>query len=39
MKKGSVDSVREEVKEVIDTELENIQRFTMELARGMVSLY
>jgi S-adenosylmethionine synthetase len=39
MKKGSVDSVREEVKEVIDTELENIQRFTMELARGMISLY
>ena len=39
MKKGSVESVREEVKEVIDSELENIQQFTMELARGMISLY
>jgi S-adenosylmethionine synthetase len=39
MKKGSVESVQDEVTEVIDRELENIGEFTMELARGMVPLY
>jgi len=39
MKKGSVDSVRDEVIEVIDNELENIREFTMELARGTISIY
>jgi len=39
MKKGSVESVRDEVIEVIDNELENIREFTMELARGMISIY
>ncbi len=36
MKKGSVDSVQKEVEEVIDFELENIQDFCMQLARGMI---
>ncbi|TGC09858.1 methionine adenosyltransferase [Methanolobus halotolerans] len=39
MKKGTVESVQDEVTEVIDKELENIGEFTMELARGMISLY
>jgi len=39
MKKGNVESVQDEVTEVIDRELENIGEFTMELARGMVPLY
>ncbi|SFM79876.1 methionine adenosyltransferase [Methanolobus profundi] len=36
MKKGSVDSVAKEVEEVIDFELEHIQDFCMQLARGMI---
>ncbi|WP_406655493.1 methionine adenosyltransferase [Methanolobus sp. ZRKC2] len=39
MKKGTVESVKDEVAEVMDSELENIKEFTMELARGMISLY
>lgn len=36
MKKGSVDPVAKEVEEVIDFELEHIQDFCMQLARGMI---
>lgn len=36
MNKGSVDSVAKEVEEVIDFELEHIQDFCMQLARGMI---
>jgi S-adenosylmethionine synthetase len=31
---GSIEDVRKEVKEVIDRELENINKFCMELAEG-----
>ena len=36
MEKGSVDSVAKEVEGVIDFELEHIQDFCMQLARGMI---
>ncbi|WMW26000.1 methionine adenosyltransferase [Methanolobus sediminis] len=36
MNKGSVDSVAREIEEVIDFELEHIQDFCMQLARGMI---
>ncbi len=36
MEKGTVDSVAKEVKDVIDFELEHIQDFCMQLARGMI---
>jgi len=36
---GTFDSVKNEVHEVIDSELENIQQFCMELAKGKVPLY
>jgi S-adenosylmethionine synthetase len=38
MTKGSVDSVTKEVEEVIDFELEHIQDFCMQLARGMIPI-
>lgn len=34
MSQGSVDSVGEDVKEIIDSELENIETFTQDLAEG-----
>jgi S-adenosylmethionine synthetase len=34
MKNGNIEEVRKEVKEVIDRELENINKFCMELAEG-----
>ncbi len=39
MERGSVDSVKAEVEEVIDFELEHIQDFCMQLARGMITIY
>ncbi|MEZ5334036.1 MAG: methionine adenosyltransferase [Methanolobus sp.] len=36
MKKGSVESVAKEIEEVMDFELEHIQDFCMQLARGMI---
>ncbi len=36
MERGSVDSVRDEISEVIDRELDNIQKFCMELAYGKI---
>ncbi|WYM92778.1 methionine adenosyltransferase [Methanolobus sp. ZRKC4] len=39
MKKGSVDSVAKEIEGVIDFELEHIQDFCMQLARGMITVY
>ncbi|MBN2110045.1 MAG: methionine adenosyltransferase [Methanosarcinaceae archaeon] len=39
MNKGTIDSVKDEVTEVMENELGNIREFTMELARGMVPLY
>ncbi|WP_340820796.1 methionine adenosyltransferase [Methanolobus sp. WCC4] len=36
MKNGSVESVAKEVEEVIDIELEHIQEFCMQLARGQI---
>ena len=38
MEKGSVDSVKKEVDEIIDSELENIQEFCMELAKGKIPI-
>ncbi len=38
MEKGTVDSVAKEVEEVIDFELEHIQEFCMQLARGMIPI-
>lgn len=36
MKNGSIDEVRKEVQEVIDRELENINNFCMDLAKGKI---
>ena len=36
MKNGSIEDVRKEVKEVVDKELENINKFCMELAQGKI---
>lgn len=39
MEAGTLDSVKAEVHEVINSELENIQQFCMELAKGKIPLY
>jgi S-adenosylmethionine synthetase len=38
MERGDVDSVRDEINEVIDRELANIQAFCMELAKGKIQV-
>jgi S-adenosylmethionine synthetase len=38
MENGNVDSVRKEVQEIIDKELDNINNFCMELAKGKISV-
>ncbi len=38
MERGDVDSVRDEIKEVIDRELADIQAFCMELAKGKIAI-
>ena len=38
MERGEVDSVRDEITEVIDRELANIQAFCMELAKGKIAV-
>jgi S-adenosylmethionine synthetase len=38
MENGSVDGVRKEVQEIIDKELDNINDFCMELAKGKISV-
>ncbi len=38
MENGSVDDVRKEVQEIIDKELDNINNFCMDLAKGKISV-